>query len=92
MGSIIISIRDGKRYIIDGQQRLTSITLLLIYLNNLQRNRQDQVRINDLIFSEKYSEKSYNIQIEDRIECINSLYNNDLNYDMRSKRINKKLD
>ena len=27
--------------IIDGQQRLTSITLLLIFLNNLQKERED---------------------------------------------------
>ena len=33
LGSIIISEKDSKRYIIDGQQRLTSLTLLLIYLD-----------------------------------------------------------
>jgi len=76
LGPIIISLKDNKRTIIDGQQRLTSITLLLIYLNNLQRNSQETVDINDLILSEKYSVKSYNLQIPDRKECIDALYNN----------------
>ncbi len=32
LGSIIVSERNGKNYLIDGQQRVTSLTLLLIYL------------------------------------------------------------
>ena len=76
LGSIIISLKDNKRSIIDGQQRLTSITLLLMYLNNLQKSQIEKVQINDLIFSEKYSEKSYNLQIPDRKDCIDALYNN----------------
>jgi uncharacterized protein with ParB-like and HNH nuclease domain len=32
LGSIIVSRRNGKSYLIDGQQRVTSLTLLLIYL------------------------------------------------------------
>lgn len=84
LGSIIISLKDNKKSIIDGQQRLTSITLLLIYLNNLQKRQTDTVQINELIFSEKYSEKSYNIQIPDRKDCIDALYNNQ-DYDIMGK-------
>ena len=32
LGSIIVSKRNGKNYLIDGQQRVTSLTLLLICL------------------------------------------------------------
>ncbi|RYG19137.1 DUF262 domain-containing protein, partial [bacterium] len=32
LGSIIVSKRAGKNYLVDGQQRVTSLTLLLIYL------------------------------------------------------------
>src|SRR5262245_14484799 len=35
LGSIIISDKDGRKFIIDGQQRLTSLTLFLIHLNIL---------------------------------------------------------
>ena len=35
LGSIVVNQESGQKYIIDGQQRLTSLTLLLIYLNNL---------------------------------------------------------
>ena len=36
LGSIIISHKNSQNYIIDGQQRLTTLTLLLIHLHNLQ--------------------------------------------------------
>ena len=75
LGSIIVSRKDGKRSIIDGQQRLTSITLLLIHLHNLQKESKEKVEIKSLIFSEKFAEKSYNLIIADRIECMDALYN-----------------
>ena len=34
LGSIIVSDKDGQKFIIDGQQRLTTLTLLLIYLQH----------------------------------------------------------
>src|SRR5215467_5401187 len=33
LGSIIISEKDTKKFIIDGQQRLTTLSLVLIYLH-----------------------------------------------------------
>ncbi len=39
LGSIIVSKRNNKNYLIDGQQRVTSLTLLLICLYRSARNR-----------------------------------------------------
>lgn len=75
LGSIIISHRNGKEFIIDGQQRLTTLTLLLIYLNNKQKNRSDKVSITELIFSEKFGKKSFNLEIEERVACMEALFN-----------------
>jgi uncharacterized protein with ParB-like and HNH nuclease domain len=46
LGSIVLSRHDGATCIIDGQQRLTTLTLLLIYLHNLQRERSARLRAN----------------------------------------------
>ena len=73
MGSIIISNKNGKQSIIDGQQRLTSITLLLIYLHHLQK---ESSKIENLIFSEKFSLKSYNLDIAERTPCMDALFHN----------------
>lgn len=65
---------DGKKSIIDGQQRITSITLLLIYLNHLQKDNPQKVNISELTFSEKYGEKSFNMSDETRDECLKALF------------------
>lgn len=53
LGSIVISHKDNQNFVIDGQQCLMSLTLLLIYLNHLQKDRppEDKVDVNDLIYS-----------------------------------------
>lgn len=74
LGSIVISQPDEKKQIVDGQQRLTSLTLLLIYLHNIQKDRTDTVSVEKMIFSEEYGEKSFNLDIPERNECMNALF------------------
>src|SRR5690606_34110051 len=74
LGSIIISDKEDGRYIVDGQQRLTSLTLLLIYLRNLQQGREDQVDIDDLVFSERYGQKSFNLNVDERTPVLEALF------------------
>jgi len=74
LGPLVLRIKNGVNSIIDGQQRLTSLTLLLIYLNNLQKDSTKKVSIEKLIYSESFSEKSFNLQVDDREQCISSLY------------------
>lgn len=78
LGPIVFSNNPetSKDSIIDGQQRITSITLLLIYLNHLQSDFDDskQVPISELIFSQRYQKKSFNMTDECRKECIEALF------------------
>jgi uncharacterized protein with ParB-like and HNH nuclease domain len=74
LGSIIISKKDSASYIVDGQQRLTSLTLLLILLRNLQRGRSDQVNIDELIVSEKFGDISFNLDVDERNPCMEALF------------------
>ncbi|KSA13468.1 DUF262 domain-containing protein [Maribacter dokdonensis] len=77
LGPVVFSIADGKNSIIDGQQRITSITLFLIYLNHLQKNSTNQVNIENLVFSEKYGEKSFNMTDQDRQAVLKGLFDNE---------------
>ncbi len=74
LGSIIISQKDSDSFIVDGQQRLTSLTLLLILVRNLQRGREDAVSVDDLVFSEKYGERTFNLAVEERSLCMEALF------------------
>ena len=75
LGPIILSEKNGIKSIIDGQQRLTSLNLLLIFLRHLVKNNADMAaKIAPLIYSESYGEKSYNLKIKDREKCMDGLY------------------
>ena len=74
LGSIIVSKKDGAGFLVDGQQRLTSLTLLLILLRNLQKDRADKVNVDELIFSEKYAQKSFNLHVDERTAAMEALY------------------
>lgn len=74
LGSIIISKKESAGYIVDGQQRLTSLTLLLILLRNLQKDRDKQVNVDELIFSEKFGQKSFNLHVDERTPAMEALY------------------
>jgi uncharacterized protein with ParB-like and HNH nuclease domain len=85
MGSIICTGTAGATSnIVDGQQRLTSLTLLLIYLNNLQKDESqqayEQVPIDSLIYSNKFGKKSFNIDVEERRGCFQALFDNNMSY------------
>lgn len=74
LGSIVISQKEGKSYIIDGQQRLTSLTLLIAYLRN--RNKEKFSFLNEYIFSTRRGEKDFNIRTSDRREVMQSIVEN----------------
>jgi len=73
LGPIILT---NDNAIIDGQQRLSSLTLLLIYLNNLQKQQTNlpKVNIDNLIYSEMYGQKTFCINVTEREVCLASLF------------------
>jgi len=75
LGSIVLTAKDGGQSVVDGQQRLTSLTLLLIYLHNQQKalSVDDRVDVERLIYSKKFGEKSFNLDVEERKDCMAAL-------------------
>ena len=74
MGPIVLFDQNGKSSIIDGQQRITSLTLLLIYLKHKAENIMEDFP-NGMIFSSSRGKKSFNIDIPERTKCLESLFN-----------------
>jgi len=75
LGSIVVSQADDKRHIVDGQQRLTTLTLLLIYLHNEQRDNAKKVSIESLIYDDDFGEKTFKLSVPERNACIEALFN-----------------
>jgi hypothetical protein len=74
LGSIIVSDKDGRKYIIDGQQRLTSLTLLLVHLHRCLSDAEQKGQLADLIFSQKFGKRSFNLDIAERTNCMEALF------------------
>ncbi|WP_230470005.1 DUF4268 domain-containing protein [Lujinxingia vulgaris] len=66
LGSIVISHKRGQRFIVDGQQRLTTLSLLLIFLNHQQRGIEGAVDVTKLIYSERFGTKDFNLAVPER--------------------------
>jgi uncharacterized protein with ParB-like and HNH nuclease domain len=74
MGSIVLTADDNA--IIDGQQRLTSLTLLLIYLYHQLEDVEERAEVLQLIFSKKAGTKTFNIHVPEmpeRYDVMNAL-------------------
>ena len=77
MGSIVLTNEDNA--IIDGQQRLTSLTLLLIYLYHQLEDEEERAEVLQLIYSKKAGTKTYNIHVPEmpeRFDVMNALLQN----------------
>ena len=74
LGSIIISDKDGHKFIIDGQQRLTSLTLMLIHIYRQLDDGEQKGQLADLIFSQKFGKRSFNLDVPERTPCMEALF------------------
>ena len=74
LGSIIISDKEGHKFIIDGQQRLTSLTLLLIYIHRRLEDEDQKKELANLIFSYKVGKRSFNLDVPERTACMEALF------------------
>ena len=86
LGSIIVTQRGTKAYLVDGQQRVTSLTLLLIYLYREARERGLGVTstVEPLIFSDDYGEQKFNLDITERVPVLRALFHGE-DYDADGK-------
>ena len=75
LGPIVTDSRKGTLFLVDGQQRLTTLTLLLILLHHLQQGRSDEDRVDvrDLIASHRFGRYSFVLDVEERVACMSAL-------------------
>ncbi|MFW7401910.1 DUF262 domain-containing protein [Vagococcus fluvialis] len=79
MGEIVLSSKQTDRNsIIDGQQRITTFTIFLIYLYNKYKHLDlfPESDIKQLIYSDDFGKKRFNLEIDERRTCMLELYEN----------------
>lgn len=75
LGPIVTDNRSGTLFLVDGQQRVTTLTLMLILLHHLQQGRRDddRVEVRDLIVSTRFGRHSFVLDVEERTACMRAL-------------------
>ncbi|MCK0179682.1 DUF262 domain-containing protein [Flavobacteriaceae bacterium S0862] len=71
MGSVVLT--EDENAIIDGQQRLTSLSLLLLFITKQLNDEDDKAEVLNLIYSKKYGKTTFNINVEERNKCLESI-------------------
>jgi hypothetical protein len=74
LGSVVLSHRDGRSLIVDGQQRLTTLTLLIMYLHRRTQGRTDVRKLDELIYSWNYGERAFNLDVAERTPAMEALF------------------
>ena len=78
LGPFVYYEEDGATYLVDGQQRITTIHLMLIYIHHLLRDQDltgEASHLQPLIFERRRGRDSFTIDIEERHDLLDALLN-----------------
>lgn len=76
MGELVVSTTKGINFVIDGQQRITTFTLLLIYIKNKFAHVPNLPNLEPYICATSFGEKTFNLKVEERQACMEAIYAN----------------
>ncbi|MCY4377930.1 MAG: DUF262 domain-containing protein [Spirochaetaceae bacterium] len=80
LGPIVTAQRDGVRYLVDGQQRITTLSLLLMFLRHRLRDEHpdDANSLDSLIFSSTFGKTTFNLDVDERNSCLRAILNDEV--------------
>jgi len=73
LGSVIVSNEGSSASVIDGQQRLTSLSLLLIWVMK-GLGDEDRQQVSNLVFTRVFGANAYNLDVPERTPAMDALY------------------
>ena len=80
LGPIITSQTEDSSSLVDGQQRLTTLMLLLIQLRHRSKNEKGAPNLDHYIFGDDFGSERFNIDVDERNDAMRALLrDNDFN-------------
>lgn len=74
LGPIILNRRESVKDIVDGQQRITTLSLLLIALRRRIQDEEQRNTIANLVVTTKYGQRTFTLDVPERTSCMEALY------------------
>lgn len=75
LGPVVTFLRDGVRYLVDGQQRMTSLSLLMMHISTLLEPGDSQDQLRKLVYSTKYGQTKFTIDVPEREAVMSAIRN-----------------
>lgn len=66
LGPIVTFSSEGVRFLVDGQQRMTSLTLLMSFMSSKLVSGDSQTQLSNLIYSTQYGQTKFTINVPER--------------------------
>jgi len=66
LGPVVTFSKDSVRFLVDGQQRLTSLSLLMIFLAKELEDGESKTALTNMVYSEHFGKSKFTINVEDR--------------------------
>ncbi|MBX9717289.1 MAG: DUF262 domain-containing protein, partial [Microbacteriaceae bacterium] len=79
LGPIVTYSASAKSYLVDGQQRLTTLSLLLMYLRERSEDEYQKSALQNLVFSAQFGKEVFRINVEDRTAVMQAILRGDAN-------------
>lgn len=74
LGSYVLSRKENKDYIIDGQQRLTTLMLIFLSIYHLSNELGEPIqKARDYVCSDEFEESAFKIDVSEREQTMNIL-------------------
>lgn len=74
LGPIVTHREGAVKYLVDGQQRMTTLSLLLAYLSHIAEPDQ-KAELQSLVYSTSFGKKSFTIDVPERHDVMNAIFN-----------------
>ena len=73
LGPVVTFSNEGIRYLVDGQQRMTSLSLLMSYMSSLLEPGDSQTQLKSLIYSSQYGQTTFTIDVPEREQVMSAI-------------------
>jgi uncharacterized protein with ParB-like and HNH nuclease domain len=73
LGPVVTFSNEGVLFLVDGQQRMTSLSLLMSHLSSLLEPGDSQSQIKNLIYSTRYGQTTFTINVPEREKVMSAI-------------------
>jgi Protein of unknown function DUF262/Restriction Enzyme Adenine Methylase Associated len=94
LGPYIVHSEGNKAFLVDGQQRIITLLLMLIYLRRqlaaMPRAASKAAQLHTLIMNDRFGKKTFRVDVDEYADCFNALLNgHNPNFDNSSAAIHR---